>query len=147
MTDWDCARARDKDQWHWEEGCKSEEGWAGRLFRLMLEEQKLFVASGHTHETITHLSPQGHTKTIDYVIIPRSCAESITRATALYASGNRAPCQSETATGSRPRLSPIRVRTRPLQAQNPQHTRVGCGPPSWPRCKNRLSKKRVCSKD
>ena len=33
------------------EGCKAEEGWAGRLFRLMLEQQKIYVASGHTHET------------------------------------------------------------------------------------------------
>ena len=67
------------------EGCLAEDG-AGRLFRLMLEEQKRYVASGHIHELVTP-QPTGHTKTIDHVIIPLSCAESITRATTLTASG------------------------------------------------------------
>ena len=43
--------------------CKAEEGWAGRQFRLMLEEQKLYVGSGHTQND-------------DYVIISPSYAES-----------------------------------------------------------------------
>ena len=37
------------------QGCKAEEGWTGRQFRLKLEEQKLLA----TPETITHHSPQG----------------------------------------------------------------------------------------
>ena len=70
-------------------GCKAEEGWAGRQFRLMLEERKLNEASGHTQDDQLPQSTgtQGHRKTVDCVIMTRSYVESITRATALYTSG------------------------------------------------------------
>ena len=81
-------------------GCLAEEGCADTLFRLMIEEQKLYVASGHTDETIT--PPQSTRTYEDYRLRyhPRSYAEPTTRATTLLRKWkDSTACEGETATG------------------------------------------------
>ena len=55
----------------------------GKLFREMMERQRLHAASGHYHGT------HGNSSTIDFVILPQSHAESIRAATVLERSGRQ----------------------------------------------------------
>ena len=64
-------------------GCCQEEGFAVKLFREMLEEHKMYVASGHFRAFATYHCPNGGESSIDLIALPRSNAESIAGATVL----------------------------------------------------------------
>ena len=70
-------------------GCIREEGFAGKLFREMMERQRLYAASGHFRALPTFHGTQGNTSTIDFVVLPQSYAESIRAATVLAKSGRQ----------------------------------------------------------
>ena len=70
-------------------GCTREEGFAGKLFREMLERQRLYVASGRFRELPTFHGTQGNTSTIDFVVLPQSYAEFVRAATVLGKSGRQ----------------------------------------------------------
>ena len=70
-------------------GCTREEGFAGKLFREMLERQRLYVASGHFRELPTFHGTHGNTSTIDFVVLPQSYAEFVRAATVLGKSGRQ----------------------------------------------------------
>ena len=70
-------------------GCTREEGFAGKLFREMLERQRLYVASGRFRELPTFHGTQGNTSTIDLVVLPQSYAEFVRAATVLGKSGRQ----------------------------------------------------------
>ena len=55
-------------------GCTREEGFAGKLFRKMMERQRLYAASGHFRPLPTYHGTQGNTSTIDFVVLPQSYA-------------------------------------------------------------------------
>ena len=65
-------------------GCQSEDGFAGKLFRDMLERQHMYVATG---PHFTYHEPKGNNTTIDYIVLPRSYADVIRQATVLEKSG------------------------------------------------------------
>ena len=61
--------------------------YAGKLFREMMEQQKLYAASGHFRPLVTYHGPQGGQTSIDFMVLPQSYVGSITGALALFHSG------------------------------------------------------------
>ena len=46
---------------------RGAEGYAGKLFREMMEQQKMYAASGHVRPLVTYHGPQGGQTSIDFI--------------------------------------------------------------------------------
>ena len=108
-------------------GCNRDEGYGGKLFREMMEQQKMYAASGHFRPLVTYHGPQGGQTSIHFISLPQSYAGSYQSLGALSQRTNPAARCSPAPPGPRSRRGQICIRPRNVQTAATRTDQTGHG--------------------